>query len=193
MRFYVQFAAPEHRLMEYLYTKALHIIFVVTWFSGLFYLGRLLIYVREAQDQPEPARKLLSDQLLLMSKRLLYAITWPSAVLSWLFGLRMADLYGGWPSWLLIKLGLVFLLSLYHLSLDRMYRNFQQGKPGWSSFQLRLWNEVPTVFLIAIVMLVVVKQNISLVYGVLGLVAFVLVLFSAIRIYKAVRGKSEAK
>jgi putative membrane protein len=175
--------------MEYLYTKALHIIFVVTWFSGLFYLGRLLIYVREAQDQPEPARKLLSNQLLLMSKRLLYAITWPSAVLTWIFGLRMADLYGGWPSWLLIKLGLVFLLSLYHLSLDQMYRNFQQGKAGWSSFQLRLWNEVPTVFLIAIVMLVVVKQNISLVYGVLGLFAFVLVLFSAIRIYKAIRGK----
>jgi putative membrane protein len=176
--------------MEYLYIKAIHIIVVITWFSGLFYLGRLLVYLREARDEPEPAASLLQDRLGLMARRLLMAITWPSAVLTWVFGLWLFFLYPGFPVWLMIKLGLVGLLTLYNLSLHQMLNKMQKGIPGWNSFGLRLWNEVPTVFLIAIVMLVVVKQNISLLYGLLGLTAFVLFLFLAIRIYKAIREKT---
>jgi putative membrane protein len=176
--------------MEYAYIKALHIIFVITWFSGLFYLGRLLIYNGEAADKPEPERGILLPQLLLMSRRLLFAITWPSAVLTWVFGLWLLSLYPGWPVWLLIKMGLVFLLSVYHISLHFLYKKMQAGFFTYSSFQLRIWNEVPTIFLIAIVMLVVVKQNISLLYGLGGLLAFILVLLGAIRIYKGIREKS---
>jgi len=173
--------------MEYAYIKALHIIFVITWFSGLFYLGRLLIYNLEASQKPEPEKGILLGQLTLMTKRLLYAIAWPSAILTWFFGIWLVAMYPGWPVWLVIKIGLVVLLTLYQLSLDRIYGQQSEGKFFFSSYKLRIWNEVPTVFLIAIVMLVVVKQNMSLVYGLAGLAAFVLLLFSAIKIYKLLR------
>jgi putative membrane protein len=176
--------------MEYAYVKALHIIFVITWFSGLFYLGRLLIYNQEASQKEEPERGILVKQFTLMSKRLLYAITWPSAVLTWFFGIWLVSMYPGWPIWLIVKIGLVILLSLYHISLDKIYGSQASGKFTFTSFQLRIWNEVPTVFLIAIVMLVVVKQNISIAYGLGGLFIFILVLFSAIKIYKSLREKS---
>ena len=153
--------------MDYSYIKALHIIFVITWFSGLFYLGRLLIYNQEASEKIEPERQILLNQLTLMTRRLLYAITWPSAVLTWIFGLWLVSFYPVWPVWLMVKFGLVIVLSLYHLSLDKVFRQQASGTFGYTSFQLRIWNEVPTVFLIAIVMLVVVKQNISLLYGLL--------------------------
>jgi putative membrane protein len=175
--------------MEYAYVKALHIIFVITWFSGLFYLGRLLIYNQESSQKEEPEKTILVKQFTLMTKRLLYAITWPSAVLTWFFGIWLVIMYPGWPIWLIIKIGLVILLSLYHISLDKIYRNQASGKFAFTSFQLRIWNEVPTVFLIAIVMLVVVKQNISIAYGLGGLLIFILVLFSAIKIYKSLREK----
>jgi putative membrane protein len=176
--------------MEYAYIKALHIIFVITWFSGLFYMGRLLIYTREAKDKPEPEQSILSGQLNLMTRRLLFAITWPSAVLTWFFGIWLVSLYPGWPIWLLVKIGLVVLLSAYHISLHGLYKAHEKGLFSYSSFQLRIWNEVPTIFLIAIVMLVVVKQNISLLYGLGGLLAFMLVLLGAIRIYKTIREKT---
>jgi len=175
--------------MEYAYVKALHIIFVITWFSGLFYLGRLLVYNQEASQKDEPERSILVKQFTLMTRRLLFAIAWPSLVLAWFFGGWLASLYPGWPVWLVTKIGLVILLSMYHHSLDKIYRDQAKGKFRLTSFQLRVWNEVPTVFLIAIVMLVVVKQNVSMVYGLGGLLIFILVLFSAIKIYKSLREK----
>lgn len=174
--------------MAYFYLKALHIIFVVTWFSGMFYLGRLFIYNREAQDKPETERAVLQPQFNLMIRRLLFGITWPSAILTLIFGGSLFSYYYPHvPAWLWIKLGLVLLLFAYHLSLHRIYRQQRVLSFRQTSTQLRMWNEVPTVFLVAIVMLAVVKQSLSLVYGVLGLIAFVLLLMSAIRIYKALR------
>lgn len=174
--------------MAYLYVKALHIIFVVTWFSGMFYLCRLFIYNREAADKPEAERAILQPQFNIMIKRLLFGITWPSAVLTicsggWLF----SQYYPEIPSWLWIKLGMVALLFVYHLSLHRIYKQQAAMQFSSTSTKLRMWNEVPTVFLVAIVMLVVVKQSLSPVYGILGLVGFVVLLMSAIRIYKALR------
>jgi putative membrane protein len=174
--------------MAYQYIKALHIIFVVTWFSGMFYLCRLFIYNREAQDKPEAERAVLQPQFNIMIRRLLFGITWPSAILtiifgSWLFSYYYPDV----PAWLWIKLGLVLLLFAYHLSLHRIYKQQKTFSFRQTSPQLRMWNEVPTVFLVAIVMIVVVKQSLSPVYGVLGLLGFVVLLMSAIRIYKSVR------
>jgi protoporphyrinogen IX oxidase len=173
--------------MDFLYIKALHIIFVVTWFSGMFYLCRLFIYNREALDKPEPEKSILQKQFSIMIKRLLFGITWPSAVLTLIFGLWLLIIYPSFPVWLHIKLGFVVLLFLYHYSLHIIYKQHAAGNFKYTSAQLRIWNEVPTVFLISIVMLVVVKQNISLVYGLVGLFAFVLALMSAIRIYKMLR------
>jgi putative membrane protein len=178
----------------YLYLKALHIIFIVTWFAGLFYVPRLFIYNTEANDKPAVIKEALQEQFLIMMKRLWYGITWPSAILTLVFGLLVL-FKGGWagilfePSgrWMLIKLIFVLFLYLYHFSLHKIYLQQSKGIFRYTSQQLRIWNEVATIFLIAIVMLVVVKQNMSFVWGLVGLFLFIIVLMSAIRIYKVLR------
>lgn len=173
--------------MGYLYFKALHIIFVVTWFSGVFYLGRLLVYNREAEDRPQMEKEILQRQFSIMISRLLYGICWPSTLLTWGFGLWLFAQFQPIPIWLWIKLGLVFLLTIYQISLHRIGFKQKAGLYKLSSQTLRIWNEVPTVFLVAIIMLVVVRQSISLVYGLAGLIGFILVLMGAIKIYQKTR------
>lgn len=173
----------------YSYIKALHIIFIVTWFSGLFYMVRLFVYHTEANEKPEPEKSILQNQFRLMIRRLWFGITWPSAILTLIFGPWMMILLGGVPTWLAIKLGFVTGLYAYHFSLQAIYRQQMKGVFKFSSQQLRIWNEVATIFLVAIVMLAVVKQNMSWAWGLLGLVLFVALLMSAIRLYKMVRNK----
>ncbi len=173
----------------YLILKALHIIFVVTWFAGLFYLPRLFIYFIEAQDRPENERLVLQKQLRIMQKKLWYGITWPSCLLAISFG---TGLISHWlplaeNPWLVVKLGFVALLFLYHLSLGKINRQLQKGILSWTSTQLRMWNEIPTVFLIGTVFLVVTKGIIPMSYGLLGLAALIMALMSAIKIYKKFR------
>ena len=170
----------------YLYVKALHIIFVITWFSGLFYIVRLFIYNAEASEKQEPERAILLDQLSLMTRRLWYGITWPSAILTLIFGTWMYMLYAALPTWLIIKLCFVLGLYAYHLSLHVIFKQQMAGVFKYSS-QQRVWNEVATIFLIAIVMLVVVKDSMSLLWGLAGLILFIMILMSAIRIYKQFR------
>ncbi|HEX6333975.1 MAG TPA: CopD family protein [Flavisolibacter sp.] len=180
----------------YLYLKALHIIFMVTWFAGMFYIVRLFIYNTEAHEKPEPERSILLQQLGIMSRRLWYGITWPSAILTLILGpwvmfhkefgwYRMLEIPAG--RWLLVKLAFVLLLYIYHYSLHIIYRQQARGIFRFSSQKLRLWNEVATVLLVAIVMLASVKQSLSFVWGLVGLVGFILLLLLGIRIYKAVR------
>ncbi|HEY4064800.1 MAG TPA: CopD family protein [Puia sp.] len=171
----------------YTYVKALHIIFIVTWFSGLFYMVRLFIYHTEAAAKPEPARTILQEQFRVMIRRLWLGITWPSAVLTLIFGPWMMILLGSVPTWLVIKLCFVVGLYGYHFSLQYIYRQQMKGIFRYSSQQLRIWNEVATIFLVAIVLLVVVKQEMSWVWGLLGLFLFVLLLMGAIRVYKMLR------
>ncbi len=173
----------------YFYIKALHIIFIVTWFSGMFYIPRLFIYNTEAQEKREPEKSILQKQFGIMIKRLWLGITWPSAILTLIFGTWMAYLYGSIQEWLWIKLGFVTGLYLYHFTLQKIYSEEMKGVFRYTSQQLRIWNEVATIFLIAIVMLASVKQSISIVWGVLGLILFIVVLMSAIKIYKLVRKK----
>lgn len=171
----------------YYYVKALHIIFVVTWFSGLFYIVRLFVYSAEANSKVEPERSILLKQYGIMQKRLWYGITWPSAILTLIFGTWMGILYGSLPMWLLVKLFFVAGLFIYHISLHRIFSQQQKGVYKWTSQQLRIWNEVATIFLIAIVMLAVVKQLLSVAWAVGFLIIFSLLLFLAIRIYKKYR------
>ncbi|MEO6636930.1 MAG: CopD family protein [Ginsengibacter sp.] len=174
----------------YFYVKALHIIFVVTWFSGLFYIVRLFVYSAEANLKNEPERTILLNQFGVMQKRLWYGITWPSAILTLMFGTWIGLMYGSLPSWLLVKLIFVLLLFIYHLSLHSIFRQQQKKNFKWSSQKLRLWNELATLFLIAIVMLAVVKELISFVWGIAGLIAFALLLLMAIKIYKKYRNNN---
>lgn len=178
----------------YLYIKAIHIIFVVTWFAGLFYMPRLLIYNREAQDKPEPSKTILTEQFTIMMKRLWYGITVPSAILTLIFGLTTLVKSGYHKvllqpegSWMLLKLVFVLFLYIYFIMEHRLFRQQVKGVFKMSSQQLRVWNEIATILLIAIVMLVVVKQNMSAVWGLVGLVVFIIVLMSAIKIYKTLR------
>ena len=175
----------------YNYVKALHIIFIVTWFSGMFYIVRLFIYNTEANEKSEPERSILTKQFSIMIKRLWMGITWPSAILTLIFGTWMAVLYGSIPTWLWVKLGFVAGLYAYHFTLQKIYSDEMKGIFKYSSNQLRIWNEVATIFLVAIVMIVSVKTSISWIYGLIGLILFVIVLMSAIKIYKIIRNKKE--
>ena len=175
----------------YNYVKALHIIFIVTWFSGLFYMVRLYVYNAEAAQKPEPEKTILQQQYRIMIRRLWLVITWPSAILTLIFGPWMMILMGSAPTWLLIKLCFVLGLYAYHFSLHILFRQQMKGDFRYSSQQLRVWNEVATIFLVAIVMLAVVKQNMSWAWGLTGLFCFVFILMSAVRIYKKMRARKE--
>lgn len=171
----------------YFYVKALHIIFVVTWFSGLFYIVRLFVYSAEANEKSEPERSILLKQFGIMQKRLWYGITWPSAILTLIFGTWMGILYGSLPAWLLVKLFFVAGLFVYHLSLHSIFRQQQKENFKWTSQKLRMWNELATVFLLCIVMLAVVKQLLSVAWAIGVLIIFVILLLAAIKIYKRFR------
>ena len=177
--------------MPFLYIKALHIIFIVTWFAGLFYIVRLFIYMMEAHESgSEPARSILLSQYKIMAKRLWYGITWPSAVLTLLFGVSLLFSYGyhrAMPQWLWIKLAFVLFLYAYQFKCQHLFSKLQQDEAIWSSQKLRVWNEVATVFLIAIVFLVVLRSTLSMAYGLLGLLLFSALLMLAIRVYKQLR------
>ncbi|MEN9571005.1 MAG: hypothetical protein RL172_2236 [Bacteroidota bacterium] len=171
----------------YFYVKALHIIFIVTWFSGMFYIVRLFIYNTEANQKDGLEKEILQKQFTVMIRRLWLGITWPSAILTVLFGGWMAYLFGSIPSWLWVKLGFVAALYAYHFTLHKIYRDECRGIFKYSSLQLRIWNEVATIFLVAVVMIVAVKNSISWIWGLLGLLGFVVLLMSAIGIYKRIR------
>ena len=173
----------------YLYLKALHIIFVVTWFAGLFYMPRLFIYNTEALEKPEPAKAALQEQFTIMIRRLWYGITWPSAVLTLILGGTVWYKLGALPTWLSVKLAFVLGLYLYHISLHIITRQQVKGIFKYSSQQLRIWNEVATIFLVAVVMLATVKQSLSFVWAIVGFVLFIILLMSAIKIYKMLRTK----
>jgi putative membrane protein len=174
----------------YNYIKALHIIFIVTWFAGMFYMPRLFIYNTEAREQPEETAAILHRQLNTMMKRLWLGITWPSAILTAIFGPWIWILLGGLPDWLLVKLFFVLGLYLYHLSLHMIYRQQMKGMFRFSSQQLRIWNEVATLFLFAIVFIAVVKTGLSAFWGLSGLLSLAIILMIAIRVYKKFRSKS---
>lgn len=175
--------------MAFEYIKALHIIFVVTWFAGLFYIVRLFIYQTEALERPEPEKAILKPQLDLMANRLWNIITWPSAVLTLIFGTWVL-LYR--PAYLQLpfmhaKLGFVALLYAYHIRCHFLYKALQKGQAKWSSSKLRLWNEGATLLLFAIVFLIVLKSLLNMFWGMLGLVLLAVILMLATKWYKKVR------
>ena len=175
--------------MDILYIKSLHIIFVVTWFAGLFYLVRLFIYHTEAHQKKEPDRSILINHFKLAEKRLFFGITYPSMILTYIFGFWMALSLYGWdfPHWLWVKLLFVFGLTVYHFICHKMYLNLQNDKFTSTSFRLRIWNEVTTLFLFAIVFIVVLKDSGNWLWGMAGLVLLAVVLMIAISIYKKIR------
>lgn len=181
--------------MDYLYIKALHVIFVVCWFAGLFYIVRLFIYTKEAYEKEEPAKSILTAQLTLMQKKLWYIITWPSFIGTFIFGTWMLVLNPAiltFP-WMWLKLIFVGLLALYHLQCHAYFKQQKAGVFKTSSFKLRLFNELATVFLVAIVFLIIVRSTGGLVWGMLGLFIFAALLMGGVYIYKKQRKAMEGK
>ncbi len=147
--------------MAYYWFKAFHIVGVVVWFAGLFYLVRLFIYHVEAEEEPEPARSILKKQYGLMEKRLLRIITTPGMILTvamaaGLLWQRPDVLHEGWMH---AKLGFVVLLLGYHHYCSRLMKKLERGDCQWGPKQLRALNEAPTLLLVTIVMLVIFQNS----------------------------------
>ncbi len=178
--------------MIYPYIKSLHLIFVVTWFAGLFYIPRLFIYHIEAWQKPSPEREILTDQLKLMTKRLWYIITWPSAILCTLFAVWMLILMPSWlqQPWMHVKLGFVLLLFAYHFKCHQIFKQLQRDEVKYTSKFMRIWNEGATLILFAIVFLVILKSAFNWIYGVIGIVVLGILLMLGIKLYKRIRDKN---
>ncbi len=188
-RFHVPKLRDYLRAMDYNIFKSLHIIFVVTWFAGLFYMFRLFVYHAEAEQKDNPERDILLRQYRLMEYRLWYIITWPSCVLTLFFGAGLLYLNPGYLSmpWMHLKLFFIFCLLMYQWKGQKLYSKGLVNSMGLSSFKLRMWNEVGTILLVAIVFVVVNKDSISWLWGALGLVGLGVLLTLAIKAYKRVR------
>jgi len=159
--------------------------------AGLFYMVRLFIYHTEAQAKPEPDRTILSKQFEIMESKLWWIITTPSMYIVILAGATMLHLVPAWfqQGWMHIKLAFVIGLIIYHFICQKKMLQMRNGVFKWTSTQLRLWNELATLFLFAIVFLVVLKSTLNWVFGVLGIFALGIILMMAVKIYKRLREK----
>ena len=179
--------------MEYYnYIKSLHLIFVITWFAGLFYIPRLFIYHIEASEKPSPEKEILTHQLKLMSKRLWFIITWPSAVLAIFFAIWLLILMPAYlqQPWMHIKLSFVVLLIAYHLKTHHMFKQLQRDEVKYTSKFMRIWNEGATLLLFAIVFLVILKSTFNWIFGVVGIIVLGVLLMLGIKLYKTIRDKN---
>ena len=176
----------------YGYIKSLHLIFVITWFAGLFYVPRLFINHIEASLKSSPKKEILTKEFKIMTKRLWYIITWPSAILAIIFAVWLLILMPGWlqQSWMHVKLGFVFLLILYHLKNHQIFKQLQKDDIRYTSNYMRIWNEGATIILFAIVFLVVLKSALSWIYGVVGIILLGVLLMLGIKLYKRIRDKN---
>lgn len=169
--------------------KSLHIVFVVSWFAGLFYMVRLFIYHTEANDRPEQERLVLQNQFNVMMQRLWNIITTPAMVLTVVFGTLMLIANPALLKmpWMHIKLSFVAILLIYHFISQRIQAQLKNGQSNWKSNQLRVWNEVATLLLVAIVFLVVMKSNLGWLGGVIGFFSVGIGLMMGIKLYKKLR------
>jgi protoporphyrinogen IX oxidase len=172
--------------MAYSWFKAFHIIGVVVWFAGLFYLVRLFIYHIEANQEPEPAQTILKKQYQIMEKRLYNIITTPGMLVTVVcaIGLLVTQPDFLHQTWLHFKLGFVGLLLVYHHYCSRLMKQLEQGTCKWTGQQMRAMNEAPTILLVIIVMLVIFKDNLPtdvtawVIFGLVVLMAVTIQLYA---------------
>ena len=180
--------------MWILYFKVIHIVGFVAWFSGLFYLIRMFVYYAEALDKGEPDRTILSDQFKLMQDRVYRIITIPALNTTWIFGITMIVMYG-WEwfklsHWLHLKLVLLFGLSYYTYYCGDIVKKISKGEPTFSSQKFRMLNEVPTLFLLCIVLLAILKNLKTFAMTIPAIVLFGLALYLGVKWYKGYRMKN---
>ena len=178
----------------YNYIKSLHLIFVITWFSGLFYIVRLFVYQIEASQKIAPEKEILQKQYKIMTYRLWYIITWPSAVLASFFAILLLYISPVWlqQSWMHVKLGFVFALYLYHLKCHQIFKQLQNDEVKHTSNFMRLWNEGATIILFAVVFLVILKNAVNWIYGVIGIILFSVIIMLGFKFYKKIRERNQS-
>jgi len=178
----------------YDYLKSLHLIFVITWFAGLFYIVRLFVYQIEANEKPSPEKEILQKQYKIMTYRLWYIITWPSAILATIFALSLLHLNSGLleMSWMQVKLVFVVLLFIYHLKCHQIFKELQNDEVKYTQNFMRLWNEGATLILFAVVFLVILKNAVNWIYGVIGIALFSILIMLGFKFYKRIREKNKS-
>ncbi|GAA6619101.1 protoporphyrinogen oxidase HemJ [Scytonema sp. NUACC26] len=181
--------------MAYSWFKAFHIVGIVVWFAGLFYLVRLFIYHVEANEEPEPARTILKNQYQIMEKRLYNIITNPGMFLTvaMAIGLLTTEPEVLKQGWLHFKLGFVVLLLGYHHYCKRLMKQLAKDECKWSSKQLRALNEAPTVMLVVIVLLAVFKNNLPTDITAWVVVGLVILMAVTIQLYARKRRLDKEK
>ncbi|KIG16689.1 Protoporphyrinogen IX oxidase [Enhygromyxa salina] len=179
--------------MDYTLSKALHIVGFISWFAGLFYIVRLFVYHAEATERPEHEREILLPQLELMARRLWQIITVPAMILTIAAGVSMvvqlAQL-GPLPGWLHLKFALLAGLIGYTLWCGQIRRSQAAKRSGWTSNRLRMFNELGTMFMVAIVFLAVFRSALSVAWGVGGLLILGVSLMLGVRLYRKIRERS---
>jgi putative membrane protein len=181
--------------MAYYWFKAFHLIGIVVWFAGLFYLVRLFVYHAEASEQPEPAQTILKKQYELMEKRLYNIITTPGMAVTVAMALGLIYTEPGIlkSGWLHIKLSFVALLLIYHFYCGRIMRQLAKGECQWTGQQFRALNEAPTILLVVIVLLAVFKNNLPLDATTWLIVALVIAMAASIQLYAKKRRRDQEK
>lgn len=175
----------------YLYFKAFHIIGFVSWFAGLFYLVRMFVYHAEVNLKPEALRSDWKKQFTLMQWRVFKIIATPGMIITWVFGIMMLIINPSLfdQNWIKTKLVLLVLLVVYHLYCRKIIKNQELEVSKISSLRLRLINEIPTLFLVSIVLLAVVKDLINFLKLFGGVLAFGVLLYVFTILYKKQRDK----
>lgn len=181
--------------MAYSWFKAFHIIGIVVWFAGLFYLVRLFIYHVEANEEPEPARTILKNQYQIMEKRLYSIITTPGMLLTvaMAIGLLTTEPEVLKQTWLHVKLGFVTLLLGYHHYCKRLMKQLAADECRWNSKQLRALNEAPSLMLVVIVLLAIFKNNLPTDITVWVIVAMIIAMVATIQLYAKKRRQDKEK
>jgi putative membrane protein len=179
----------ETLLPYYPYFKAVHIVFVISWMAGLFYILSLFIYHTEANDKPEPEKSVLVKQFIKMEATLWKIIATPAMIISVIAGAGMLTLNSGLlqMDWMWVKLGFVVGLLIYHFICQNIVKQLKNGQYKLNSFQLRLWRELATIFMIAIVFVVILKNALNWVYGLIGIMGVAMAIMIAVKLYKNYR------
>ncbi len=179
----------------YLWFKALHIIGVIVWFSGLFYLVRLFIYHEESRSMEDELKIAFNNQYTLMEKRLANIITTPGMILALSMAICMVIMQPSWLSekWLQIKISFVLGLVIYHYFCYKIMNSLQNGTSNISAKNLRLLNELPTLLLFIIVLLVIFKNNFPTSIATWSVVGLIIFMLASIQLYAKIRKKNEQK
>ena len=181
--------------MAYYWFKSFHLIGIVVWFAGLFYLVRLFVYHAEANQEPEPAQSILKNQYAIMEKRLYSIITTPGMIVTVVcaIGLVSTEPEILKQPWLHIKLGIVLLLIGYHHYCKKIMKQLANNECQWTGQQFRALNEAPTIMLVLIVLLAVFKNSLPLDVTTWVVFGLVVTMVASIQLYAKKRRQNKEK